>query len=385
MKAFDPRSAAANWLRRVDGRWCVPVRMLPYLTDWDPLSPDVVASMFARSNLILHKWSLISYRLHVDSTYTEVSPQSWATIEANLRDLAAGMATKGQLHMEWQKAAVEELPAHVFVWLDELTEKSSDNSVTPQSLCLRTFGLRHELNLHPLISEEQKKIATAGFDAWAVPPPDREADRSAQSASSAQPEGAPIVLPAVKMAKQTPPATRKLKPMPRKPHGEAGLLRVADVGAKTALAEPAPIVLPAVEMATQMLPAPWELKPMPWKPLDEAGLVRVADVQAQTALPEPVPAAVHREPAKPSSVIHKKKRRGNPLEHVIPMAHEQALKPDDWTSVWAALVTLAQSPSRPAPLLGHDEGGVKYETFDVENPVAWLNREAFRTRSRRLK
>jgi len=101
------------------------------------------------------------------------------------------------------------------------------------------------------------------------------------------------------------------------------------------------------------------------------------------ALDYPDPAAqAEQAPAKP--VIHKT-RHGDPLKRVITMARQQALNPDDWTSVWAALVVLAESPSRPAPLLGYDKVGVKYKTFDVESRVRWLTREAFRRRGRSLK
>ncbi|MEI6195784.1 MAG: hypothetical protein WCS42_15800 [Verrucomicrobiota bacterium] len=103
-----------------------------------------------------------------------------------------------------------------------------------------------------------------------------------------------------------------------------------------------------------------------------------------TAQAEPVAAVVHWKPAKPSPVIHKAKRADR-LAAVIEMARGQAVNPDDWTSVWAALVELAQSPSRPAPLLGYDEDGVKYETYNEAKPVAWLKRDAFRQRARRQK
>lgn len=111
----------------------------------------------------------------------------------------------------------------------------------------------------------------------------------------------------------------------------------------------------------------------------------VVDAPEPTAQAKPVAAVVRWEPAIPASVIHKSNRRTERLDAVIEMASGQAAKPDDWMSVWAALVKLAQSPCRPAPLLGCDDAGVKYEDHNKEDQVAWLKREAFRKRASRLK
>jgi hypothetical protein len=58
----------------------------------------------------------------------------------------------------------------------------------------------------------------------------------------------------------------------------------------------------------------------------------------------------------------------------------KAADPAEWTSVWAELVSLARSPTRPAPLLGADEEGVKYESVAHDDGVAWLTRDALRMR-----
>ena len=81
---------------------------------------------------------------------------------------------------------------------------------------------------------------------------------------------------------------------------------------------------------------------------------------------------------------HELKRRGDALAAVLALAKKQALAADDWQSVWASLVALAQSAKRPAPLLGYSEGeGVKYQTDNDEKPVGWLTREAYRGRFKR--
>ena len=78
------------------------------------------------------------------------------------------------------------------------------------------------------------------------------------------------------------------------------------------------------------------------------------------------------------------KNRSSALAAVIEKAKQQAVDSASWQSVWDALVVLAQSTDRPAPLLGYAEGeGVKYQTDKAENPVAFFTRGACRKRLNR--
>lgn len=81
---------------------------------------------------------------------------------------------------------------------------------------------------------------------------------------------------------------------------------------------------------------------------------------------------------------HALKRRSDPLAAVLTLAEGHAVDAKDWQSVWAALVALAESPTRPAPLLGYVEGeGVQYRADDADQPASYLSREALRARFRR--
>lgn len=74
-------------------------------------------------------------------------------------------------------------------------------------------------------------------------------------------------------------------------------------------------------------------------------------------------------------------RRVNVLSGVIKRAEALAGDGSTWSDVWNALVQLAQSPSRPRPLLGYVEGeGIKYEG---PQGVEFLSREAFSKRHKR--
>ena len=100
--------------------------------------------------------------------------------------------------------------------------------------------------------------------------------------------------------------------------------------------------------------------------------------KASESLTKPAPAAA-------TSATHKTKRRAMPLAAVLAESKRQALDATDWPSVWDALVRLAQSGTRPAPLLGYVEGeGVKYQSDKPDAPDAYLTRNAFRKRFKYL-
>ena len=70
--------------------------------------------------------------------------------------------------------------------------------------------------------------------------------------------------------------------------------------------------------------------------------------------------------------------RTHALAAVIDIAKKSAVAKDDYQSVWAALVEIAVSPKRPAPLLGYVENeGIKYQV-DTGDGVKFYNKDALR-------
>ena len=89
--------------------------------------------------------------------------------------------------------------------------------------------------------------------------------------------------------------------------------------------------------------------------------------------PEPTPQS--------NLTTHKLKTRTNILDAAINQAKKAAIDPDDWQSVWAALVALAESKIRPSPLMGFsEEEGVKYQDY---GGVRFLSKKNFSDRFRR--
>lgn len=77
---------------------------------------------------------------------------------------------------------------------------------------------------------------------------------------------------------------------------------------------------------------------------------------------------------------HRIMNRSDPLGAVVEAAKSAALDRDDYLSVWAALVNLAQSSNRPAPLLGYvDDEGVKYQVAEGDG-TKFLTKDALRKR-----
>lgn len=77
---------------------------------------------------------------------------------------------------------------------------------------------------------------------------------------------------------------------------------------------------------------------------------------------------------------HAIKTRSDSLAAVLEMAKDAAVDRHDYMSVWAALVNLAKTPARPAPILGYaEQEGIKYEVAEREEPK-FFTKNALRKR-----
>ena len=110
-------------LPTIDGRECVPVRLLLFLTAWRPLSPDVVAELFSHPDG-RRSWDLVSFQLSSGKEPAPWYPRDWDHIHDDLTTLSISLkrseAFEFEHEREWRRRSVELLPAAVFVWRDEL-------------------------------------------------------------------------------------------------------------------------------------------------------------------------------------------------------------------------------------------------------------------------
>lgn len=114
----------------VAGRQCVPVRLLPHLTNWWPLSPDRVAELLGTGEPLQgHRWEIFAYLLRRDGTYSKVLPGVWANLSEKLAALAAELKKAEVVpelgRKEWERRSVETLPSACFLWRNELEAQFS--------------------------------------------------------------------------------------------------------------------------------------------------------------------------------------------------------------------------------------------------------------------
>lgn len=103
-------------LPQIAGRELVPVRLLPVLTDWRPLSPDTVAELFSGRSKIHRNWRLRSYQLLRNGQFHELLQSAWSVIDDDL----AALTDELEHRTEWRDKSLLLLPPSVFVWKDEL-------------------------------------------------------------------------------------------------------------------------------------------------------------------------------------------------------------------------------------------------------------------------
>lgn len=161
----------------IDGRECVPVRLLPFLTDWDPLTPDGVAQLFAGRHP-WHKWSLPLFRFQRDGTYGAVSARSWEDVAIDLEELEASLT--GQPHPIWRRRSVELLPTAEFVWKTDLEAEYARTYLNPVRFRAGPDATPRELDFARPLSPEEEELVFDGFGA----PTDTT---TAQASTSARP------------------------------------------------------------------------------------------------------------------------------------------------------------------------------------------------------
>ncbi len=113
-----------NVIVTIEGREAIPVRAIPYLTDWEVMSPDVVADALTGEDEFNPQFKeLRAYRFD-DDTIKVVNPNWWANFTARelkalsdrIRDSEISHETG---HDDWRRDSPRKLPAGVFVWRDE--------------------------------------------------------------------------------------------------------------------------------------------------------------------------------------------------------------------------------------------------------------------------
>ena len=169
---------------RIDGREAIPVRAIPYIATY--CSADYLARKLSRSESavrdILSK--TFAYRYYRTKPPGRLEPMQWEAITDNLKalngKLKEGYANDDIAWREWREKSVLELPASVFLWLDEFIE---DIPMGAQSR--HAHMTAWALMQHPLWSDDTRKMVFEGFENY------RLEEAGEASANSNAPKAAP--------------------------------------------------------------------------------------------------------------------------------------------------------------------------------------------------
>lgn len=158
----------------IDGRKAIPVRAIPFLTNWATMSPDVVADALAGEDH--HFRGLTSFRIE-GTDQKKISTTWWENFPCRqLKALSAEIKDKETTHetgyQEWRSRSIPVLPAGVFVWQDEFVSCHGNRYGPCGTTYLTERGVlprdeherRVELDFDPFIPESHTQlIVMEGF------------------------------------------------------------------------------------------------------------------------------------------------------------------------------------------------------------------------------
>ncbi|TFZ05041.1 hypothetical protein [Ramlibacter rhizophilus] len=107
----------------INGRQAVPVRAIPYLTNFDPLCPDLLV-LILLDEMPGRRWVLRANEIGASGEQYQWLPPQWEDVherlEAERARIARDQASSPEGFVEWKDCSVRVLPPGVFVWRDEL-------------------------------------------------------------------------------------------------------------------------------------------------------------------------------------------------------------------------------------------------------------------------
>lgn len=158
-----------NVIILIDGREAIPIRAIPFLTDWTALPPQILAASLCQYLEPGVIQDLKSYKLD-GIAITLIKPISWVNIEGDLRELEVLLNTKNAPTREWRIQSVLLLPPSAFVWKDEFedhfaqtfTDINNDSGV---SWLANLDDAHHDFGFDysPLIEPELESSVMEGF------------------------------------------------------------------------------------------------------------------------------------------------------------------------------------------------------------------------------
>ena len=150
----------------INGRKAIPVRAIPFLTDWTVLNPyDLAASLCCKEGSG-GTHGLIAYRLEGDIV-VPIKSSWWVDAAVAIDSLTATSKAKNRAYRDWQRVTIQELPDSSFVWRDEFEERfhqsflDDDGATSDHFVNLKPAILG--LDFSPLMSAEMHTMVLLGF------------------------------------------------------------------------------------------------------------------------------------------------------------------------------------------------------------------------------
>jgi hypothetical protein len=163
-----------NVIVAIGCREAIPVRASPLLTDWQGMTPDVCAKVFAGDAPTAPRLEgLPTYRLKDSNAFERVRPRYWENwivprMAACSARIKAAQPIDELGYQQWQHESLMELPAGIFVWRDEF-----------ETAHLREYGPRvrpyagdaYALDFNPEHGpcEDWPALVMEGFEQMALP------------------------------------------------------------------------------------------------------------------------------------------------------------------------------------------------------------------------
>lgn len=150
----------------IGGREAIPVRAIPFITG-GTISPDMVASALAKTDLAQRLESVPAYHLLPDGSVASMLPKEWDGIKADLQILSDKLKAKDQIdnesYPEWRRQSIPLLPPGVFVWKDEFEKRFAKVYSQFHMMLLDERPGDRDLNFSPFIPSELRGVVVEGF------------------------------------------------------------------------------------------------------------------------------------------------------------------------------------------------------------------------------
>jgi hypothetical protein len=171
-----------NVIIKIEGREAIPVRAMPLLTDWQTVTPDMLAAALSGDQHFFHLAAMQAYRV----VNGKAVPRRWWTnyvsepLQALSDEIRATETTRTSGKEQWKFKSLEKLPAGVYVWRDEferayqrrygkatlpLDFEDKDVQLTDAESATLTAAHQERIALDyaPFINDELRTLVLEGF------------------------------------------------------------------------------------------------------------------------------------------------------------------------------------------------------------------------------